>query len=167
MPHRDRSDAEDGFSLIELLVVMVLLSLMGTLTITSYRAYDRSQDHKGATREVVGLLRNAQVRAVSEAATFQCVFTTTELKIYRDGAIPPTATPTRTYSLTENRFTGNLEFVIASPNGFQHPDGLKPNCFFYARGSATSGTIEVRRKDTAALRGVTVEGLTARVSYVD
>lgn len=158
---------EDGFSLIELLVVMALVSLMGTLTITSYRAYDRSQDHRGATREVVGILRNSQVRAVAEATTFQCHFTTTDLRIYREGAVPPTTAPTRTYSLTEGRFNDNLEFVITSPNGFLHPDGLKPNCLFYARGSATSGAVQVRRKDTGVTHRVEVEGLTARVDYDD
>lgn len=158
---------EDGFSLIELLVVMVLLSIMGTLTITAYRAYDRTQDHRGATREVVGILRNTQVRAVAEATTFQCVFTTTDLRIYRNGAVPPTTAPIRTYTLTESRFNSGLEFVIASPNGFLHPDGLKPNCLLYARGSATSGIIKVRRIDTGATHDVALEGLTARVSYQD
>lgn len=158
---------EDGFSLIELLVVLSLIAIMSTIAMTSYQGYDKAQDHRGATREVVGFLRNSQVRAVAEATTFQCVFTTSQLRIYRDGTVPATSAPVRTYSLTEPRFNGNLEFVTASPNGFQHASGLLPNCLFYARGSATSGVIEVRRKDTGAEHEITVEGLTARVAYQD
>lgn len=161
----ERSEA--AFSLIELLVVITLISIMGTLAIGSYRGYDKSQDHRGATREVVGFLRNSQVRAVAEATTFQCEFTTSELRIYRDGAVPPTTAPVRTYTLADPRFNGNLEFVTTSPNGFLHPTGLKPTCLFYARGSATAGVMTIRRKDSGAAHEITLEGLTARVAYQD
>lgn len=158
---------DEGFSLIELLVVMSLMAIMSTIAMSSYKGYDKTQDHRGATREVVGILRNTQVRAVAEATTYQCQFTTKELRIYRDGAVPPTTTPVRTYTLAEPRFTGNLEFVTTSPNGFLHPDGLKTSCLFYARGSGTSGVMQVRRLDSGVTYDITLEGLTARVAYED
>ena len=94
-------EQDEGFSLIELLVVLSLVAIMSVIGMTSYQGYDKSQDHRGATREVVGFLRNSQVRAVAEATTYQCEFTTSELRIYRDAAVPPTTTPVRTYSLTD------------------------------------------------------------------
>lgn len=177
MEHGTRSKDERGFSLIELLIAMALASIIATLSLTSYRAYNRSADHRGAAREVVAILRNTQVRAVTEAATYQCVFTATELTIYRDPNIPPTTPRTRAvYSLTEGRFRNNLRFVVTAPNGFTYPASTNPtypagvnapNCFFYARGSATPGTIEVERVDRGTRHSVDLEGLTARVSYAD
>lgn len=168
MDHGTRSENERGFSLIELLVTMMLASIMATFSLMAYKGYNRSADHRGAAREVVAILRNTQVRATTEAATYQCVFTATDLTIYRV-TDPPTTTPARgVYTLAEQRFHGNLRFVLAAPNGFTHPDNTKkPNCFFYARGSATPGTIEVERVDRGTRHSVVVEGLTARVSYED
>lgn len=159
-----RDKLESGFSLIELLVAMALAALMATLSMTAFRSYQRAQAHKAAVREVVSVLRNAQVKAVTEATTYQCKFTSDSLEIYRDGSLPPASgNKVRTYSLE-----GALEFVTGSPYGFTHPDGAtRPNCLLYARSSATAGEILVRRTDTDPDRDLAVrlEGLTARVSY--
>lgn len=159
---RDR--LELGFSLIELIVAMALAALMATLSMTAFRAYQKSQAHRNAVREVTSVLRNAQVKAVTEATTYQCKFTSDSVEIYRDGNLPPASTnKVKTYSLE-----GALEFVAASPYGFAHTDGTrKPNCLLYARGSATGGEILVRRTDTDPDRdlGVKLEALTSRVSY--
>lgn len=159
-----RDKSELGFSLIELIVAMALAALMATLSMTAFRGYQRAQAHKAAAREVTSVLRNAQVKAVTEATTYQCKFTSDSLEIYRDGNIPPASgNKVRTYSLK-----GALEFLAASPRGFIHPDGTtRPNCLLYARGSATGGEILVRRTDTDPDRDLEVrlEGLTARVSY--
>lgn len=161
-----KDERELGFSLIELIVAMVLLAIMATLSMTAFRAYQKSQAHRNAMREVTSVLRNAQIRAVTEAQTYQCVFTSDSVGIYRDGDDPPnSATKVKAYSLE-----GSLEFVSAAPYGFTHSDGsTKPNCFFYARGSATAGEVLVRRTDTDPDRdfAVRLEGLTARVSYDD
>ncbi len=177
MSTRLRNEHDRGFSLIELLVTILLVSIMATLSLMSYRGYKKSQDHRGATREVVAILRNTQVRAVTEARTYQCVFNPTTLNIYRvpqDSASPPDPVPPdpkaqarATYSLT-GQFSNNLRFVLSSPNGFTHPDGtVQPNCLLYARGSATRGQIQVERIDRGTRHDVKLEGLTARVSYED
>lgn len=159
-----RDNLELGFSLIELIVAMALAAIMATLSMTAFRAYQRTQAHRNAMREVTSVLRNAQVKAVTEATTYQCKFTSDSLEIYRDGNLPPaSANKVKTYSLE-----GSLEFEAASPYGFTHPDGTtRPSCLLYARGSATSGEILVRRTDTDPDRNLEVrlEGLTARVSY--
>lgn len=162
-----RDEVEHGFSLIEMLVVMALLTIIATISMTAFRGYQRAQAHKNAAREVVSVLRNAQVKAVTEATTYQCIFTTDEVEIYRDGNVPPAAANrVRTYTLE----SGNLEFVATAPQGFTHPDGsVLPNCLFFARGSATAGQVLVRRTDTDPDRDreIGLEGLTARVSYDD
>lgn len=151
-------------TLIELLVVMVIASILGTLSLGAFRGYQKAQAHRGAVREAVAVLRNAQVKAVTEATTYQCKFSSTALEIYKDAAVPPAdANKVKTYELGPS-----LVFVAAAPYGFTHPDSsVIPNCLFYARGAATPGSILVRRTDTDPDRDVKVslEGLTARVSY--
>lgn len=160
---------EDGFSLIEMIVVMFLMAILGTISLTSFRSYNRAQDHKGAVREAVALLRNAQVRSVSEAVTYQVVFTSDSLKVYRDSpAVPPSSSRlVKTYLLTESRFASNLRFLAASPDGCVQSGGgsVLPNCFFYPRGSSTPGTIKVQRIDSGRIFTLSIDGLTGRVSY--
>lgn len=160
---------EDGFNLIELMVAMVLASILAGLTVTSYRSYNRGQDLRGATREVVAILRNTQIRAVTEATTYKALFTASSLDVYRvvDPADPTKDVKARpTYTLTEKRFAGNLEFLIASPYGFTQSDGsVTAYALFYARGSSTPGSMRVRRTDNGKFYDVSVEGLTSRVSY--
>lgn len=161
MKVRRQQALDDGFNLIELLVVIGLISITATLSLMSYRGYHRGQEHRGAVREAVGLLRNAQVKAVSEAQTYQCEFTSTQLKIYRDGVVPPVTSAVRTYTLATN-----LRFVDVN---FTHASGGYPQttCLFFARGSASAGILNVRRIDNARQFPIRVEQLTARVSYDD
>jgi len=161
MQEPSKHDPDDGFNLIELLVVISLISITATLSMMSFRGYLRTQEHRGAVREVVGLLRNAQVKSVSEAQTYQCQFTTTQLKIYRDGNVPPVTSAVKTYTLEPNLEFDDVKFV--------HTTGGYPQttCLFYARGSASGGALNVQRLDLGREFPVTVEQLTARVSYDD
>jgi len=138
------------------LVVTGIFSVMVTLGMTSFVGYSKSSAHKGAARQTVAYLRNAQVKAVTEARTWECRFTTTKLDIYGPSGLVNTFT-----------LDSNLQFVVTgAAHGFAH-DGVasNTNCFFYAKGTATPGTVGVKRLDNGAERHVSIEALTARVSY--
>ncbi|MFN2610208.1 MAG: Tfp pilus assembly protein FimT/FimU [Actinomycetota bacterium] len=157
---RHKKAGDDGFSLIELLVVITLISVIATISMTAYKSYARSQAHRGGVREVVAILRNTQIKAVTEETTYQCVFGTTTLDVYRDSATPPSASnKTKSYTLD-----ANLQFTSVS---FSHeaPGLPASNCFFFARGSADPGSLNVKRIDTNKIFTLKVEGLTARVCY--
>jgi len=156
---RDRREA--GFTLIELLVVMTLIGISAGISMTAFASYSKSAGHRGAGREVTAFLRNAQVKAVTEAITQECRFFTSRLEIHGQAGL------SKTYDLDSN-----LQFVTSGTShtlahGFTHPDGTPnhTNCFFYARGSATPGVIGIRRVDTSQEYDVKLEGLTARVTY--
>ena len=56
--------------------------------------------------------------------------------------------------------------VTYSGAAFAQPDGTTTStCYFYARGSATKGTVLVVRVGSSKQYTVAVEGLTARVSF--
>ena len=154
---------DDGFSLIEMLVVLAIIGIMATLTITSYHGYRLSQLHRGQTREVVSVLRNMQLRAVTEETTYQCAFDTAAktIKFYRTGTYPPTTAVVKTYSLDANLAFANVSFT--------HSSGSIPatQCFFYARGSADGGTLQITRTGSSKVYNIAVESLTGRVSYDD
>lgn len=161
LSRRNTLRGDSGFTLVEVLVALVLATILSTIAMLSLRTYSKVTGHRGAVREVVAKLRNAQVRAVAEAATYQCRFTTTTLKFYRDSADPP---------LESNRvgapYTLNSRLRFVNVN-FTHNNPAIPitACFFYARGSADPGGLTIQRVDNAKELDLTVEGLTARVSY--
>ena len=165
-----RTADESGFTLVEMMAAMVVFGLVATMAMMSFRGYDRSASHRGAARETVAVLRNAQVKAVSEAATYQCTFvpSTPGGPVNKLNILNPAASIVKTYTLRSN-----LSFVATgtshgAAHGFTHSSTTgNSNCFFYARGTATAGTVGIRRADDAAEYDVKIEALTARVSYCD
>lgn len=167
-----------GFTLIEVLVTMTLIGILVTISMTAFAAYKKNADFKGAVREVASTLRNLQVRAVTEARTYQCIFNTSvtpnTIRIFQDGSIPPS--PSSAVAPGYTLPNANLVFVASGTqhgqvHGFDHPDPLVntiiPNCFFFARGTAAEGRVGIQRVDTGREEDVIVNAVTARVSYAD
>jgi prepilin-type N-terminal cleavage/methylation domain-containing protein len=157
-------DREAGTTLIEFLVALAIVAILMTLGLTAFDAYGKVMAHRGALRDVAGVLRNTQIRAVAEAKTYQCRFDTSSvphtLHMYRDGDNPPDPNElTRTYTLDKRlRFDG-VNFVHSDPS---YPSDA---CLLLARGSASKGSLNITRADNGRAYEITVEGLTARVSY--
>ncbi len=155
---RGRSDA--GFTMIELMFTMVLFGLLVAIGAGPWSHYRAKQEHRGATRELVAFLRRAQVRAVAEETTYR-------VDIAADGR-----------SATTFRFNGtsfDSGMTIETPTKrvtyatpvFTSPSGSGASIFFFARGSASKGSLNVVREGSDEVFTIQVEGLTARVSYTD
>ncbi|KPK66077.1 MAG: hypothetical protein AMK73_01125 [Planctomycetes bacterium SM23_32] len=54
-----------GFTLLELLVVMAIMAVLGTLTAAAFVGISRRASREGAAEDVMGLLRQARVSAIS------------------------------------------------------------------------------------------------------
>lgn len=151
---RLRPGRDQGFSLVELMVAMMLFGIIVAIGVGPFRDFNRAQQHRGSTRKLVGVLRNAQVKASAEAATYRVDFNPDKrsVTVYRlDGA---GWTEQLTHRATEK------SIYFAEP---EFADGT--SVYFYARGSASKGKVFVRSDDSATQYVVSVEGLTARVSY--
>jgi prepilin-type N-terminal cleavage/methylation domain-containing protein len=158
---RTAESRDDGFTLIELLVTMVLFGIIIGIAVAPYRNYQLSQAHTGSMRKLVGVMRNLQVRAVAEDATYRISFAA-------DGKSWTTARLSGVSTWTTVATGKPTEKIVVVRNAqFRQSDGsLAAVAIFYPRGSATKGSLEVGRTDRAKVYTVTLEGLTARVSYV-
>ncbi len=155
---RHRRGDERGFTLIELMFAMAIFGVIVAIGVGPYRSYQRAQSHIATTRNIVAALRNAQIRAVAENTTYRITFSP-DGRTYTRERMVGTAWAEPLVRRTE---TG-MGFTGAS---FAQPDGsVTATCFFYARGAATKGSLTVRREAKSKTYNVTVEGLTARVSY--
>ena len=152
---------ESGFTLIELMFAMVLFGTLVTIAIPPYKNYRTIQQHKGATREMVAFLRRAQVRAVAEETTYRVDIASDgqSARTYRFNGTTYTAGQILRSPSAKIRFT-SATFAAGPVTG----TGVA-SVFFYARGSASKGTLSVTRKGSSAKFTIDVEGLTARVSY--
>ncbi len=68
--------ADEGFSLVELMVVTVLMTTVGTVALTALVGYQRAADLEGSADDVVSMLRTTAQRAVTEGRTYCVQFDT-------------------------------------------------------------------------------------------
>lgn len=155
----DRWGDDRGVTFLELLVAMVLFGILAAVAVGPFAAYRAKQEHVGSARELVAFLRRAQVRAVAEETTYR-------VDIAGDGK-----------SATMYRFNGTTyvaglvskpigsRITYTNPSFVQSSGASGTSVYFYARGSASKGSVTVSRSGNSKTYSVNVEGLTARVSY--
>jgi type II secretion system protein H len=152
---------ESGFTLLEVVITTVLLGIATALIVAHWRSFGEAQAQRHMAQELVSTLRNAQVCSVAELATYRVDITSTQIKTYRLTPATGTAVLKQTLKTTsKNVSLGSIAFEDTS-------GATGASVFFYPKGSASSGSVVVRRAGSAKTYTVTVEGLTARVSYTD
>ena len=158
-----RRSRESGFTLIEAMIAMVLFGILVGIAVPPYVSYRGKQQHLGSTRELVAFLRRAQVRAVSEETTYHVTIASNGLSATMYRHVGQDSTSAATAGQTMNTASSKITFTGAS---FAQPSGgTGTTVWFYARGSASKGSVTVSRSGTSKTYSVDVEGLTARVSY--
>src|SRR5688500_14515804 len=68
---RARPDREQGFTLIELAVPMSVLGVLLAMGAPAWGKYKTTQEQRSAAREIVSVLRNAQVHATAEERLYR------------------------------------------------------------------------------------------------
>lgn len=167
------TERQSGFTLIEVLVVISLSAILMTLGVAAMRHYWFVNALDSSTDEVVTQLRNAQQRVGSEShpVVYGLRFrpATTEWGVVQYD--PRKAANQCTAEATQDLEAG-VEFEAASFSGATTPQGLACSstlgsadrfAFFYARGSATGGTVKLTSEALGRSNVVRVTPITGRV----
>jgi general secretion pathway protein H len=142
---------ERGFSLIEMVVVVVLLSLAVALVAPSLSKFSRSVELKAAAKKVSGILRYYRSEAVNKGQVFR-VFFDPDLREVKVQPIVSTEEkgednpPQKIYSLPQG--IQMKEIKLESP---QYPSDF-PTVEFYPNGGSNGGTILLDSEDRKGYR---------------
>jgi type II secretion system protein H len=153
-----RRDA--GFTLIEVLVTTSLLGLMMAIAISGWSSWAKSSAHSGVAQEIESMMRQTQQQAVTEGRAMCVLFapSANTYTVYR--GVCGEAGIVRVLGPVES---GSRDVRIASPV-FTSTAATPAGATFYARGTASPGTVRVTRTGSSKVYVLTVEGLTGRVS---
>jgi prepilin-type N-terminal cleavage/methylation domain-containing protein len=154
---RRTSSDDAGFTLIEVLIASVILGVLMAIAVGSYTSWQRLQQSTAFSRDAVGQLRQVEQLAVTQNTAFRVSFTTSSLVIAKYDTTTDTWQPFRQLkSPTTAVYFANPSFVNNTSSQY---------CFFTARGTASNGTVQVRRIGDSHYYTISVERLTGRVTY--
>lgn len=167
--HRRLNADDRGFTLIELVVVMLIAGVIGTIGIFSFVNYRNMSQERGSTKELVSFLRAAAEQSVSEGRTY-CVALSngtpaTSNRSYSLWQRACTAAAGGTQTISRTTQSTNVSFVATVTNPSPAPAcSTGFTClYFYPRGTALPASLVVSSRARSKTYTIRVEGLTARV----
>lgn len=158
--HPPRAPRDGGFTLIEVATAVVLLSIMLGIGVSGWRQWANASAQAGAAQSIQSALRSAQQRAVTEAVSTCVLFDVArdQFRSYVGACSSTSKTP-----IGSARDLGSSQVHLSSA-AFTGSTGTSPGVTFFSRGTATPGTVRLRRDDDATTTTLRVEGLTGRVA---
>lgn len=156
-----RTGPDDGFSLAEILVVILLMGIVAFIGVGSFSKWALASAHEGAAVDMQTVLRQTHVRAVTEGVSY-CLTFDTDLNQY---TLYRYACGTATEKVNGPFVLGDPRITLTTPR-FRQSDGTyKPWLTFRPSGVATEGTVVIRRAGAPKAYTVSVEGFTGRVDF--
>lgn len=160
------SAGNKGFSLIELAVVLVLMSLSIALIAPSLSRFSKSVELKASAQKIGAILRNYRSEAVNKGRVYQVLFDSNRMEVRvlsvvrddeKDESENKEARETKTYSLPPGVQIKEIETESA-----QYPADL-PAIEFYPNGGSNGGNIHLDARDHQGYR-IKVHFLTGSVT---
>ena len=158
-PGRRRAAVEEGgFTLVEAGVCLSIVGILMAMAVPAWGSYRAAQERVSASREVVSVLRNAQMRATAEETSYRV----------RVDAAARTLTVARldgaTWTTRGTRALQGSAVRLTDPAFVDRSGTTTADAYFYARGTASPGSVRVSSQGSERSHVITVEGLTGRVS---
>lgn len=148
---------DSGYTLIEVMVTIALFGALMAIAVGGYDHWARASEQSGTARELQTRLRSTHQRAITEGTAMCVLFDTTASRytVYRGTCAA------RGSKLNGPYDAEGSQVRLTSPS---FAGSGAPGVTFYARGTATGGSVKVTRDDSAKVYTVNVEQLTGRVS---
>ena len=139
-----------GFSLIELVIVLIIISLLTLLVTPTLSRTVRNMEIRGAAKRVAAILRSCRSDAVNKSRTYQVNFDTESnlVSVLSLEEATDKATVLKSYPFPGEIQLEQLEF------GKTLGESSLPTIEFYSNGSSNGGSAVIRGKDS---RGYVIE----------
>lgn len=160
---------EQGFTLIEVIVAMAVFGILVSISVMGLNAYSSAQAEKGTADGLVALLRSTAQQAQSEGRTYCVSFdSSTTWSVWRYSCDPSWQSGAAHATEVSSDISAQSPAYLSTPS-FTAPAvvGMATTCpascvYFYPRGIASSGSVQIHRRGTSKVYTVNVEGLTSR-----
>jgi type II secretory pathway pseudopilin PulG len=154
-----RSRSAAGFSLVELCFTLMIFGIITGTAVTSFHRWITGAQHTATTSSLEALLRETQQRSVTEGRSLCVNFDVAAQNWSQYRGACGTAGQVRLQGPI--RPEGGTRLASAS---FTTGPSTLPGVTFYARGTASPGTVTLTRSGSDRVDTLRVEGLTGRVS---
>ena len=170
---------EEGFTLMELMVVCMISAILLTLSATAARHYWFVQALDGAQDSVAGELREVQERSRSQSHPVayglrvrpgSAPGSSSEVGVVRYDYGSGSCSQVSTTTLDAGVYVSAADFTVISPGPTQSCRAAISGAsadqfvFMFARGTASGGSLTLRHRDIGGSRTIAVSQLTGRVS---
>lgn len=158
--------ADDGFTLVEVLVSMILATTLMTAAVMGLKQYISAQSLAGSANDLASRMRNAAERSLSEGITYCLALDSTNNTYQLFSSACGTGVAKTTVVKAQSAYVTPSFPTVAAQAFTSCPGGPVACVYFYPRGTASSGSVKVCKTSSCSGKvwTVTVEGLSSRVS---
>ena len=166
-------ESSAGFTLLELLTVITIGGLLMTAAVSGMFGLARAQQQSATSESLLSTMRAAQANAQAEGRAYCVRFdTTTTWSTWRYSCDPAEVTTPSSPLQVNNGKTDGTAYLANVAVAASVVSGLARSCpsapvlgcaFFYPRGIASSGSVQVKRPSSGSTYTLNIVGITGRV----